>query len=154
MKPSSAKAKGRRHQQRIRDDLLKTFSHLSEDDVRSTSMGASGEDILLSARAQQDIPLSIEAKNCERLNIWSAIDQCKTNCPKTRHPCIVFTRNHETIYAAVPWSYFIELLSKSKHATPVDLQGRVQMAIDTLTELQSVIPPSQTTTPSPPPHES
>ena len=48
MKTSSAKAKGRRLQQKVRDLLLETFTELEPDDIRSTSMGVSGEDLQLS----------------------------------------------------------------------------------------------------------
>ena len=47
MKTSSAKAKGRRLQQKVRDLLLETFTELQPDDIRSTSMGVSGEDLQL-----------------------------------------------------------------------------------------------------------
>ena len=141
MKPSSAKAKGRRLQQKIRADILRTFPHLSEDDVRSTSMGASGEDILLSARAQEDVPFSIEAKNCERLNVWGAIEQCRSNCPPTRSTCIVFTRNHEATYAAIPWPVLLELLTRRPVGDGDDstVQARLQTAIDAIAEVKQRI---------------
>ncbi len=65
MRTSSAKAKGRRLQQKVRDLILETFSELEEDDVRSTSMGASGEDVLLSPLARKKFPFSVECKNVE-----------------------------------------------------------------------------------------
>ena len=80
MKPSSCKAKGRRHQAKIRADLLAAFSHLSEDDVRSTSMGA-GEGILLSARAQGHSVVD-RGQKLRRLNIWGAVEQCTTTAPR------------------------------------------------------------------------
>jgi hypothetical protein len=58
----SSKAKGRLGQQEIRDTILKTFPELEPDDVRSTAMGQSGEDIQLSPKARQLLPLSIEVK--------------------------------------------------------------------------------------------
>ena len=46
MKTRSAKQKGRRLQQNVRDLLLEALSeYLEEDDIRSTSMGAPGEDL-------------------------------------------------------------------------------------------------------------
>jgi len=60
MRPQSCKAKGRRFQQKVVADLLRTFAHLAPDDVVSTSMGAGGEDIRLSKRARDAIPLSFE----------------------------------------------------------------------------------------------
>lgn len=58
----SAKAKGRKGQQEIRDAILKTFPHLDPDDVRSTAMGQQGEDIQLSPLARKSLPISIEVK--------------------------------------------------------------------------------------------
>ena len=66
MRPSSCKAKGRRFQQQIAADILAAFPNLGEDDVRSTSMGASGEDIQLSTSARTLFPYSVEAKNQRR----------------------------------------------------------------------------------------
>ena len=111
MRPSSAKAKGRRLQQKVVADILETFADLTPDDVRSVSMGASGEDVLLSPAAQRRVPLSIEAKNCERLNIWSALEQCRSNCPPQRDPCVIFSRNRESVYATVPWRSLLRLLA-------------------------------------------
>ena len=47
MKPRSAKNKGKRLQNKIRDLILEKFDTLEPDDVRSITMGDSGEDILL-----------------------------------------------------------------------------------------------------------
>jgi len=66
VKTSSAKAKGRRLQQKVRDLILETFSELEEDDVRSTSMGAGGEDVQLSPLARRKFPFSVECKNVEK----------------------------------------------------------------------------------------
>ena len=50
MKPRSAKNKGKRLQNQVRDLILEKFQQLEEDDVRSTTMGDSGEDVLLSPK--------------------------------------------------------------------------------------------------------
>ena len=47
MKPRSAKNKGKRLQNKVRDLILEKFNKLETDDVRSITMGDSGEDILL-----------------------------------------------------------------------------------------------------------
>ena len=62
--PQSRKAKGRHLQQKIRDDIINTFK-LTENDVRSTSMGAKGCDILLSENARINFPYAIECKSQE-----------------------------------------------------------------------------------------
>ena len=62
MKPQSAKSKGRRFQQEIRDSIKQTFEFLRDNDVISTSMGCGGEDIVLSPLAESVFPFSVECK--------------------------------------------------------------------------------------------
>ena len=77
MKTRSAKNKGKRLQNDVRDLILETFKQLEPDDVRSTTMGDSGEDILLSPAARKLFPFSVECKNQEKLNIWSSLEQAE-----------------------------------------------------------------------------
>ncbi len=109
MKTSSAKAKGRRHQQDVCKKLLEVSNGLEPDDIRSASMGAPGEDILFSPAARRQFPFSIECKNVEKLSIWSAIDQSRTNCRDDHTPMVVFTRNHETPQITLPFEKFLEI---------------------------------------------
>lgn len=62
MKTSSAKAKGRKLQQYVRDAILATFPSLEPDDVRSCAMGSGGEDLQLSPAAARLFPYSVECK--------------------------------------------------------------------------------------------
>ena len=109
MRPQSAKSKGRRLQQKIVADLYETFPELGDGDIRSTSMGAGGEDILLSAAARKLIPFSFEAKNQERVNIWEAYTQCKANCGK-HAPAVVIKKNNFDMLCLVQWTTFLNLL--------------------------------------------
>lgn len=112
MKPSSAKAKGRRLQYEVRDTLLKeSRGSLEPDDIRSTPMGAPGEDLLLSPAARKFYPFSIECKNVEKLNIWQAIKQAKEYGNYT--PLVAFTRNGEETYVALPIKEFMAILGRS-----------------------------------------
>ena len=88
--------------------LLLYAPTLEEDDVRSTSMGASGEDILLSPAARKIYPFSIECKNVEKLNIWKAIEQAREN-GNGHTPMIAFKRNGVNPYVAIPFETFIKL---------------------------------------------
>lgn len=110
----SAKAKGRRFQQYIRDRILAFFSHLTSDDVRSLSMGAGGVDILLSAEAKRSFPYAIEAKNTERLNIWQAIQQAERNCGDEQ-PIVMFSRNRSKSYAVVELDHFLDLARRASY---------------------------------------
>lgn len=111
MKPQSAKAKGRRLQQYVRDTLLAAFD-LPADDIRSTSMGAGGEDILLSTRAKELIPFAIEVKNVQSLNIWKAIAQAESHLMlrDSRSPLVVFSRNEADVMCALPFKDLVQLL--------------------------------------------
>lgn len=109
MRPQSCKNKGRRFQQKIARSILDAFPHLTEDDVHSTSMGAPGEDIKLSAAARTALPLSLECKCVERLNVWQCIEQAQSNTPEGATPCLVFSRNRSPSYAVVPWTTLLSL---------------------------------------------
>lgn len=114
MKPQSAKSKGRRFQQRVAQSILEAFPHLNPDDCVSVSMGAPGEDIRLSTAARASVPLSLECKCVEKLNVWSCLEQAQANAPADATPCLVFSRNRAPTYAAVPWDFLLTLLqSKS-----------------------------------------
>ena len=111
MNTQSGKAKGRRLQQWVRDKILETFSDLQPDDVRSTSMGASGEDLLLSPLARSHFPYAVECKNVEKLNVWEAYSQACNNCGDSE-PLLVMKKNHRKPLAVVDAEYFIKLLRR------------------------------------------
>ena len=109
MKVSSAKQKGRRFQQEVRDKLLEVSHELEPDDIRSASMGAYGEDILFSPAARRQFPFSVECKNVEKLSIWRCIDQARSNAPAGTTPVVAFTRNREVAHVALPLDKFLEI---------------------------------------------
>ena len=92
----SSKAKGRRLQNFVRDMLRDIYTPiLHEDDIKSQTMGMTGEDIILTPAARKLIPFSFECKNVERLQMWRAIDQCETNIKDTSCPAILFKKNRK-----------------------------------------------------------
>lgn len=100
-------------QKAIKNILLEHFKdQLEEDDIRSTSMGASGVDLLLSPAAQKLIPYAIECKNQERLNIWGAIDQAEKNSTEKLKPIVIFKKNHSKTYVTLELTEFLTLLKK------------------------------------------
>ena len=56
MKTQSAKAKGRRLQQWVRDQLIEQLE-VHPEDIRSRSMGAGGEDLIMSVPLVQSFPI-------------------------------------------------------------------------------------------------
>ena len=113
MKTSRCKQKGRILQQMIRDLILENFQDLEEDDVRSTSMGASGEDVLLSPKARKYFPFSVEAKNQESISIWKALKQATDNAGK-HTPLLIFKRNRSKIYACLELKDLMKLIKNQK----------------------------------------
>lgn len=109
MRPQSAKAKGRNLQKAVRDELLKHAPHLTENDIRSTSMGASGVDILMSEAALRAFPFAIECKCQESLNIWAALEQAEDNRGQHK-PLLAFKRNRTDIYVALKLTDFLGVI--------------------------------------------
>ena len=113
MKTRSAKNKGKRLQNDVRDLILETFQELEPDDVRSTTMGDSGEDILLSPAARKLFPFSVECKNQERLIIWESLEQAESNA--NQHiPLLVFKRNRSKTYISMEINDLIKILNDKK----------------------------------------
>ena len=111
MKTRSAKNKGKRLQNSVRDILLETFTQLEEDDIKSTTMGESGEDIQLSPAARKLIPYAIECKNQESLNVWKSYEQAQQNSGNYE-PIVVIKRNNVKPLVLVDADYFVELHKK------------------------------------------
>jgi len=112
MKTRSAKNKGKRLQNSVRDLILETFTELEEDDVRSTTMGDSGEDVLLSPAARKLFPFSIECKNQESLNVWRAWEQASANSGK-HDPILVIKKNNVKPLVVVDAEYFVNLIKEN-----------------------------------------
>ena len=116
MKTRSAKNKGKRLQNNVRDLLLETFSDLEPDDIRSAIMGETGEDIKLSPAARRLIPYSFECKNQEKLNIWDSLHQAEENSG-VYDPVLIFKRNRSKTYAVINIEKFIELINENNKST-------------------------------------
>ena len=112
MKASSAKGKGRRLQNYLRDKLYNYFPSLRNGDIKGAVMGESGEDIKLSPAAKDLIPYSFECKNQERLNIWESLSQAEGNADD-RTPVLIFKRNRTETYAAIELDAFLKLIGET-----------------------------------------
>ena len=53
------------------------FPSLHPDDVRSTSMGAGGEDVQLSPLARKHFPYQVECKSMKSFAVYKYYDQAK-----------------------------------------------------------------------------
>lgn len=107
MRVQSAKAKGRRLQQWVRDKLIEALN-IHPEDIESRSMGAGGEDLIMARAARQKFPHSIECKNVEKLNIWEAYEQATANCGDYE-PIVVIKKNGKKPLVVVDAEYYIQL---------------------------------------------
>ena len=107
MKPQSAKAKGRLLQQWFRNLLIESLN-IHKEDIESRSMGASGEDLIMSRAARESFPYSIECKNQEKINIWSAYQQASQN---SGHyvPIVVIKRNRSKPLVVIDAEEFVNM---------------------------------------------
>jgi len=109
---ASRKQKGRKLQQKIRDDILSLYPELTERDVVSAPMGVPGDDIQLSQIASDIFSYSIECKNTERINIWKDLDQSESN-NRDLTPLLIFKRNRSDIYCCLTWSVFKNMIKEN-----------------------------------------
>ena len=114
IKTSSAKAKGRKHQQWVRDQILAVYPQLESDDVRSTSMGAGGEDVQLSPAARKLFPYSVECKAHKSFAIYTVMDQAETNCPKNIQPMGIIKADRRRPLVVVDAEYFFGIMESMK----------------------------------------
>jgi len=107
MKPQSAKAKGRKFQQQVRDKLIEQLE-IHPEDIESRSMGAGGEDLIMARAARQKFPHSIECKSVERLNVYEAYEQASANSGDYE-PVLFMKKNRKKPLVVVDADYFISL---------------------------------------------
>jgi len=107
MKTSSAKQKGRKLQQWVRDKLIEELG-VHPEDIESRSMGAGGEDLIMARAARKKFPYSIECKNQEAVNVWKSYEQAKENSGDYE-PIVVLKRNNTKPLVLVDADYFVRL---------------------------------------------
>ena len=107
MKTQSAKAKGRRLQQWIRDQLIEKLE-VHPEDIESRSMGAGGEDLIMARAAREKFPYSVECKNQEKMNVWESYSQATDNSGDYE-PIVVIKRNNHKPLVVVDAEYFVRL---------------------------------------------
>jgi hypothetical protein len=101
----------------IRDLILESFPILEQDDVRSTAMGQSGEDIQLSPAARKVFPYAVECKNQEKISLWSWWEQACSNA-KSFQPLLFIKSNRKKPVVVVDAEYFFELLRNRDENQP------------------------------------
>lgn len=110
MTPQSAKQKGRKLQQWVRDTLLAIFPKLEKDDVRSTAMGQGGEDVQLSPAARRKVPYQIECKNKATSQVHTYYAQAQEH--GDYEPLVIVKKDHDIPLAVVSAEHFFKLLEQ------------------------------------------
>ena len=108
MKTQSAKAKGRRLQQWMRDLLIEKLDFHPED-IESRSMGAGGEDLIMARAARERFPYSIECKNQEKINVWEAYKQASANAIG-HEPIVGLKKNQHKPLIVIDAEAFVKLM--------------------------------------------
>lgn len=108
MKTQSAKAKGRKLQQYVRDRILEHFTEFAPDDVKSTAMGQGGEDVQLSPAARQLLPVTIECKSHKNMAVYRLYEQAE-QYKERGEPVLVIKENRKKPLAVVDLDYYLGL---------------------------------------------
>lgn len=113
MKTSSAKQKGRKLQQLVRDRLLSAFPQLEQDDIKSTSMGAQGEDVQLSPAARKIIPIAVETKARRGIAVGRWYEQAEEHAIAVKdevNPVVVMKEDRKEPLVLISLDFFVALL--------------------------------------------
>ena len=89
------------------DSLVKPV--LEEDDIKSQTMGMTGEDIILTPAARKLIPYSFECKNQERIQMWKFLEQAEANAGE-HTPVLVVKKNRTKPYVVLDLDEWIKLI--------------------------------------------
>ena len=108
MKTQSRKAKGRRLQQQFMQLLIEKLD-IDPEDIESRSMGAGGEDLIMSKAARNKFPYSVECKNQESLNIWKAWEQANGN-RGIYEPLVVIKKNGVSPLVVLDAESFLDMI--------------------------------------------
>ena len=111
MKPQSAKQKGRKLQQWMRDLLIEKLD-VHPEDIESRSMGSQGEDLIMARAAREKFPLSIECKNQESVNVWKSYEQAAENSGEYE-PVVVIKRNQSKPLVVIDAEYFVSMFKET-----------------------------------------
>ena len=110
--PASRKAKGRRFQQAVRQDLIDCLG-IDPGDILSTAMGQSGCDLYLSPAARDRFPYGVECKHQEAIALPAWWRQCTANAEKEGlTPLLLIKRNREEPLAVLRWGDLLALLQQ------------------------------------------
>jgi hypothetical protein len=109
MKSRSIKAKGKNFERLIRQKLLDIFPELDHTEIRVTIGQEQGEDLKLSKKAQELIPLKIECKSRAAISVYSWYEQAQGHKGELE-PVVFIKQNRKKPLAVVDADYFLNLI--------------------------------------------
>ena len=108
--PATRKAKGRRLQQAVRQDLVDRLG-IDPGDILSTGMGQSGCDLYLSPAARTIFPFGVECKAQEAIALPAWWKQCTRNAAaEGLTPLLVLKQSRREPLAVLRWEDLLSLL--------------------------------------------
>lgn len=107
---ASAKSKGRKLQQLVRDELLKIYPEFTLEDIVSCPMSQTGADIKFSQAAKAKIPFDFECKRRAKIGlIYDALAQAKRSVD--RLPVAVVQADRKRPLVVIDLDIFMALIS-------------------------------------------
>ena len=84
---------------------------LADGDIRSTSMGVSGEDLQFSPRAREMLPsIVVECKAHKSFAVYKIMEQAEANADDGIQPVSVIKADRKSPLVVVDAEYFFDLL--------------------------------------------
>lgn len=119
MLTSSAKQKGRKLQQAVRDAFRAADLTLHPDDIKSTTMGSSGVDVQFSPAAKKVFPFDIECKQVERLQVVPTFLEHygKYETDKSTIKLLVHSKNRTPVLVTLRFEDLMALISGKSRET-------------------------------------
>ena len=108
LKTSSCKAKGRKLQQYVAEQIsnILDIPWGKDELIRSRGMGQSGVDVPVLGKAKEKFPWSVECKNTEKLNLWDAIRQARDNQQDGTDWLLVVKKNQRSCHCDRQYGVF------------------------------------------------
>jgi hypothetical protein len=75
-------------------------------------MGAGGEDVLLSPRAREAFPVSIECKSRDKIAVYGYYEQAVENAKGRGEPVVFIKQNRSKPLVVVDAVYFLNIMEK------------------------------------------
>lgn len=91
--------------------ILEKFPKLTADDVRSTSSGSTGEDVLLSQAAKDSFPFAVECKNHQAFSVYKHYEQARSHVRGHEMPLLIIKQNRAKPLVCISLDDFMDIIS-------------------------------------------